>query len=635
MCSRKLQRFAALALTLIAIAPAAGRAAGERLELISKSNAPTGAASGLSTLGQISADGRYVVFVSPAPDVIPGQIDRPYQPGDPFTPGSWDVFLRDRSTGKTLLVSHASTSAVTGGQIGNGDDDCLFPTISADGRYVAYASRRQNLVPGQGAGNGRNVFLYDRVTNTTKIVSHKLGAPDTGTTGFTEAGPLLSADGRFVAYVNDSRQLVNGHDDGERKIVLYDRTTGVNTFAGIVSGDWLRMSADGRFLVYDDSQFQLRLYDRVAGTTALVSHAAGSSQVPANDQSYAPEISADGSAIAFSSWATDLVAGQTDGTRTNDLFLYDRASGQVTLLSRSATSPATAVGGEPSEPSLSADGRWITFYSTANNMISGVTDTNNAEDVFLYDRNSGALTLVSHASGSATTAANLRSFPAVISANGNRVAFISPATNLASLPAGSDGWWSLFIHDRTTGTNTYVGQTTRVGLPGHNYLSIRPRISADGGTVAFGSFQPLVSGDSNNNWDVYLYGTEASSGGGGGGPFVPCTVFDTRTSDGPALRSGNRKVLQVTGSCGVPTSARSISANVTVLQATNQGNLQFYPGNVRKKPSAMLRFQKNATRTESFNLPLATNGSGTLALLPTVKGNGTVHVVVEVTGYSE
>jgi len=632
MHPRKLQRLAALALSLIAIAPAAGRAAGERIELISKSNAPTGAPSGLSTLGQISADGRYVVFISPAPDVIPGQVDRPDQPDDPFNRGSWDVFLRDRATGKTTLVSHASTSAVTGGLIGNGNDDCIFPSISADGRYVAFVCRRQNLVPGQGLGDGHNVYLYDRVTNTTKIASHKTGAPNTGTTGSTIGGPALSADGRYVGYINDSRQLINGHDDGERKLVLYDRTTGVNSFADVVAADSLRMSADGRFLVYCDSQFQIRLYDRVAGTTALVTHAAGSPQVPANDQSVFPEISADGSAVVFTSWATDLVPGQADGTRTNDLFLYDRASGQITLLSRSATSPAAAVGGEPSEPSLSADGRWITFYSTANNMISGVTDTNNAEDVFLYDRTSGAMTLVSHASGSATTAANLRSFPAVISADGNRIAFVSPATNLAALPAGSDGWWSLFLHDRNSGANTYVGQTTRVGLPGHNYLSIRPRISADGSAVAFGSFQPLVSGDSNSTWDVYLYGPEAS---GGGAPFIPCTLFDTRASDGPALRSGARKVLQVTGSCGVPTAARAVSVSVTVSQASNQGNLQFYPGNVRKKPSGMLRFTKNTTRTESFNLPLATNGAGTLALLPTVKGNGTVHVEIVVTGYSE
>lgn len=618
---------------LILIAPAAGRAAGERIELISKSNASTGSPSGLSTLGQISADGRYVVFASPASDVIPGQIDRPYQPEDPLTPGSWDIFLRDRATGKTILVSHASSSAVTGGTIGNGDDNCILPAISADGRYVAYVSRRQNLVPGQTAGTGSNVFLYDRVTNTTKIASHRAGLPNAGAYGFTIGAPILSADGRFVAYINDSRQLVSGHDDGERNIVLYDRTTGVNTFAGILAGDLLKMSADGRFLVYADKDFQIRLYDRVTGATTLVSHAAGSPEVPANDQSYYPEISADGSAVVFTSWATDLVSGQTDAGRTSDLFLYDRASGQITLLSRSATSPTAAVGGGPSEPSLSADGRWITFYSTANNMISGVTDTNNSEDVFLYDRTSGAMTLVSHASASATTAANRRSYPAVLSADGSRIAFLSTATDLASLPAGSDGWTSLFLHDRSTGANTYVGQMTRVGLPGHNYLSIPPRISADGGAVAFGSFQPLVAGDSNNTWDVYLYGPEAS--GGGGGTFVPCTVFDTRASDGPALRSGARKVLQVAGTCGVPTTARSVAVNVTVLQATNQGNLQIYPGNVRKKPSAMLRFQKNVTRTESFNLPLATNGAGTLTLVPTVKGNGTVHVIVEVTGYSE
>jgi hypothetical protein len=118
---------AVLALSLAA--GAAGADTGPRIELISVASSPAATPSGLSTLGQISADGRYVVFASPAPDVISGQIDRPYRPGDLTAPGSWDVFLRDRATGKTTLVSHASSSAVTGGLIGSGDDDSFFPTI--------------------------------------------------------------------------------------------------------------------------------------------------------------------------------------------------------------------------------------------------------------------------------------------------------------------------------------------------------------------------------------------------------------------------------------------------------------------------------------------------------------------------
>jgi Tol biopolymer transport system component len=627
---RRLAGPAVLALSLIA--NTAGAATGERIELVSKGDSPAGAPSGPSTLGKLSADGRYVVFASPATDLLPGQNDKPYRPGD-ITPGSWDIFLRDRATGKTTMVSHASSSAVTGGQIGNGDDDSFSPAISGDGRYVVFASGRQNLVPGQ-TGRGRNIFLYDRLLNTTQLVSHKKGSTREGTNGFSVSSPpVLSADGRFVVYTSDGRGVVSGHDDLSEMILLYDRTTGLNTFVGAV-GRHVTMSADGRFVVFYDNDFQIRLYDRLTGTTTLVSHAAGSPQVPANDQSSFVEISADGSAVVYTSWATDLVAGQTDTSRTTDLFLYDRASGQTSLLSRSAASPTGAAGGEPSEPSLSADGRWITFYSTANNMVPGVTDTNGDYDVFLYDRSSGSMKVVSHPSGSSAAAANRRSaFPA-ISADGSRIAFTSAATDLASLPSGSEGWTSLFLQDRITGTNTFAGLMTRQGLPAPLFLSINPWISADGRAIAFGSASALVPGDANTDWDVYLYGAEASPGGPG--TFVPCTFFDTRgAADGPALRSNVRRVVIARGTCGVPSTARSVSVNVTVLQATGKGNLQFYPGNLRKPSSGILRFQKGATRTESFNLPLATNGAGTLAILPFVAGNGTVHVAVEVTGYSE
>jgi Tol biopolymer transport system component len=622
---------------LIALALTAGAAgAASRIELISQSSSSEGAPSGLSTLGQISADGRYVAFVSRAGDVISGQVDQPARPGDPLTPGSWDVFLRDRATGKTTLVSHASSSAVTGGTIGNYTDDSIGPVLSPDGRYVAYLSRRANLVPGQsGSAGDINLFLYDRVTNTTKLVSHRRDSSTAGTFGEIFDPPSLSADGRFVAYVSDSEYVVPGHDTQELKILLYDRTTGVNAFVG-VGGGQPKISADGQFVVFYDKDSQLRLFDRVAGTTTLVSHAAGSPEAPANDESGNPEISADGGVVAFDSWATDLVPGQTDSKGTEDLFLYDRASGQTTLVSRTATSPTTAVGGSPSEPSLSADGRWLGFYSTASNMISGVTDGNNDYDVFLYDRTSGAMTLVSHTKSSGTTAtASGGSFPAVVSADGSKVAFLSPAKDLADLPPppGSDGWWSLFLYDRSTGANTFVGWTTRGGLPGDNQLVLGPRISADG-AVAFTSWLPLVTEDANGNWDVYLYGPELSPGDGGGGEFVPCTVLDTRTpAGGPALRSNVRRVLDVAGTCGIPTTARSVAINVTVLQAANKGKLQIYPGNARK-PAAMLRFQKNVTLTESFTVPLATNGAGTLALLPIMKG-GTVQAVIEVTGYSE
>lgn len=621
------------ALLLLLMAGTSIAATAAQIELVSKTDPVSPSAgstpSGPSSLGDISADGRYVVFVSPADHVVPGQIDAPYRPGDFVTPGSWDVFLRDRVTQKTTLVSHSSSSPVTAGQIGVSSEDCFAPAISADGKYVVFVSGRRNLVPGQ-TGEGRNVFLYDRILNTTKLVSHLSGSPAAGAGFFSVSSrPVLSADGRFVAYTSDGAGLVPGHGS-EDKILLYDRMTGSNTFVDQVSRD-LKISADGRFIVYSLDDNQIHLYDRITGSRTLVSHADGSPLNPGNDQSTLPEINADGSVVVFLSWATDLAPGQIDTYRTSDLFLYERASGATTLVSRKAATNATAGDGESYTSALSADGRRIAFYSLATDLVPAEIDTNGAGDIYLFDRTAGSTTLVSHKSGAATATANRGSLSFALSADGRRIAFSTQATDLVQNQPDSTPWSNLFVQDPTGGTTTLVGKMSRPGLPSFNLLFLGPLISADGRAVALGSASNLVAGDLNTDWDVYLYGDAPDPG-----PFVPCTLLDTRRpADRPALRSNIRRVLSVAGACGVPAKARTVSVDVTVLQGTGKGNLQFYPGNVSTSSSGILRFQKGANRTAGFTLPLATNGAGTLAILPFVAGNGTVQVIVQVKGYTQ
>ena len=108
----------------------------------------------------------------------------------------------------------------------------------------------------------------------------------------------------------------------------------------------------------------------------------------------------------------------------------------------------------------------------------------------------------------------------------------------------------------------------------------------------------------------------------------PCALFDG------ILRSNARKVLKVAGSCGVPAGVKQVAVKLTVSQGTGKGNVQFYPGNVRTPSAGILRFNRGATRAAGFTLPLSTNGTGTIALLPFVGGNGTVRVTVEVDGYT-
>jgi hypothetical protein len=268
--------------------------------------------------------------------------------------------------------------------------------------------------------------------------------------------------------------------------------------------------------------------------------------------------------------------------------------------------------------------------------VAGATDEDEHSDLFLYDRVSGAVSLVSFAAGSPGVAANRWDFEARISADGSVIAFNSASTDLVPGQTASESV-NLILQDRSAGTRTFVGRvhTSRPFAVSNSAISFLPQLSANGRAVAFTSdVASFVAGDFNGTWDAFLYDADGSTGGG---PFGPCTLLDTRrAADGPALRSDVRRTLSVHGACGVPTTAKTVSVKVTVLQSSGKGNLRFYPGNVPStaQPSATLRFQKGKARSASLTLSLATNGAGTLAILPFVAGEGTVHMIVEVNGYS-
>src|SRR5215216_4860890 len=188
----------ALALTLV---PGIVQAA--TVELISKSS--TGAlvalAPGSSVEAVLSADGRYVAFLSSAPDLSPGQEDENRL---------LDVFLHDRVLGTTTLVSHAAgspTRAASPGISDSSENPPLSLDISADGRYVAFSALGVDLVPGAaGSNESSNVFLWDRVTGATTLVSHAAGSPGTAADG-SSSDVHISADGNFLAFTSFALNL--------------------------------------------------------------------------------------------------------------------------------------------------------------------------------------------------------------------------------------------------------------------------------------------------------------------------------------------------------------------------------------------------------------------------------------------
>ncbi len=486
-------------------------------------------------------------------------------------------------TDTLTLVNHKPGSAEQSG-------GAMFfgMSISADGRFLSYACGGCNLVPGYSSSgdSSLDVFLYDRVAGTNTLVSHVPGSTATGgDQGSTYS--RISADGRFIVFMSEATNLVPGQIDTSSPTL------------------------------------DVFVFNRVTGAVTLASRAAASAVTAAGISRPGLGVSADGRFIAFHSSATNLVPGQADTDDRTDLFLHDRVSGATVLVSHAASSPVTAGNGPTSLPhfsvpppdatlSMSADGRFLVYESAASNLVAGGADTDTSPDVFLYDRLSGTNTLVSRALGTDRQA----QYPH-ISADGSRVAFprrCFPARRPCLRTEHRKD------HSGLSGGDFFYGSDP-------SYLPVSPQLSADGRRIAFTTDAPLVSGDFNDFAGAYLWSD--------GFVTLPnCKLLDTRRrADRPILTSNVQRTVTVRGACGVPATAKQVQVNVTVFNPSGKGNLRFYPGTVTATPSGILRFERVATRTETFTLPLGTNG--TLTILPLVANRGTVHAAMEVTGYSQ
>ena len=286
-----------------------------------------------------------------------------------------DVYVRDVAGSATSRASVSSAGV-------EGNKESLFPDITPDGRYVTFYSAASNLVAGDTNARG-DIFRRDRVTNTTTRVSVS-SAGAQGNNGANNAA--ISDDGRYVAIMSYDSNLVAGDTNNKADIFVRDIQT---------------------------------------GTTERVS--TSSSNVQGTDDSYYGDISGDGRYVTFYSFASNLVAGDTNAAP--DIFIKDRQTGQLTRASTSTTG-GVANGGSYF-PSVSGNGRYVAYQSLASNLVSG--DTNAQQDVFVYDRTTGSQRRVSVTAAGAQANSSSESFsPGVLSANGLKTAFGTGATNLVS-----------------------------------------------------------------------------------------------------------------------------------------------------------------------------------------------------------
>jgi Tol biopolymer transport system component len=387
-------------------------------------------ANGNSVFTAVSADGGTVVFATSATNMLSVDENGRIQ----------DVVARDLEPSATTLISKSSTGR-------QGDGASGAPAVSADGARIAFESEATNLVSPDANAAVSDVFLHDRTTGLTTLVS-------VSTSGQQGDGPstqpAISEDGRFVVFLSAAQNLRGDRPDRNAAVAdafLRDTLTGTTTIASVNdAGDQVPVPAihavvsrDGRFVAFASEGLyvandtnglsDIYLRDLQAGTTTLITK--GLTGNAANGASGFPALDAAGSRLAFTSTASNLIAG--DWTALRRVYVHDLAAGTFHLVSRSTSGEPADV---PSEtPSLSPDGRFVAFTSASSRLVAA--DANRSEDLFLHDLSSGETSRVSagvvgvpdnYTEGNAASSSGFF----VVSREAKVVAFRSRATNLAA-----------------------------------------------------------------------------------------------------------------------------------------------------------------------------------------------------------
>jgi Tol biopolymer transport system component len=405
-------------------------------------------ANGRSHSAVLAAEGRFVVFVSEASNLVNGDSNE-----------LADIFLYDRNTGEIELVSRGHEGEPANGNSGG-------PDITPDGRFISFTSWATNLVEGEfplcqlDPGLRRpcaNVYIWERETGAIQIIAQDMERISPGDAGINPRGvapyekTTISADGTKIAFYS----------------------TNVNFGADPLYGG-------------------LFLFDRAAQTMTRIDQTPDGS--PVNGVSYWPSFSGDGGRLVFVTLASNLVTD--DLNNRADIFLYLVDADQLTHITLGPT--GTGSNGNSTFPKLSLDGRWLIFQSEADDLVPN--DINHTTDIFLHDLESGLTTLVSLSP--LGTSASQASINGSVSANGNFVVFQSLADEYDQQAINHT--WDLFSYNHNDGNHMLISRGLET-LPADGPSSW-PSISSDGSLVVFSSMATnLVPEDLNGLEDIFLY----------------------------------------------------------------------------------------------------------------------------------
>jgi hypothetical protein len=485
-----------------------------QLTLVSVNSTGTGSGNGLSgDFGQyrITPDGRYVLFYSEAPDIVPIGAVR-----------ASDIFVRDLVTGQTKMASINMTGTPS-------TQGSRFGLISDNGRFVVFTGFANNIVSND-TNSSEDVFIRDMEAGTTKLVSLNAAGTASGALGGSDLIDM-TPDARFIVFSSQAKDLTSQPDGNNLGSDIFVRDVVNNVtklvsvnLAGSASGNGTsfggKISADGRYVVFtseasdlvghDFATRDVFIRDLQTNTTKRVStNATGTTN--GNGESSGGIIDKGGRYVVFSTRATDL-STLPDTNDLAEVFIYDIQNDSKKLITANTAGTGTGGGFPPFsgffdhgvELNISADGRFVTFMSQQSGLVTN--DTNgNGDDVFLYNVATQAKSLVS-VNLTGTSGSVGGSFKPTISDDGRYVAFESLANDLVSTADEPNGFTTdVFLRDLLRG-ETYLVSVNNAGTRTANGFSFQPLLTSDGKRLVFFSrANNLITNDLNGAEDVFVF----------------------------------------------------------------------------------------------------------------------------------
>jgi len=425
------------------------------------------------------------------------------------------IYLWDAQTSTTTWISQSRNNGVTAG------DSCNWPRIAADGRYVSFLTSATNLTTN--SVTGHNFYLRDTQANQTKLLN--VAASGLGSVANPWTPPVMSADGRYIAFTCADGNLVANDSNQATDVFVRDMlsatselvslrefslpdaaangTSGFSFVTTSSNGLYVAFASDANNLCGNDTNGLRDVFVRDVLNATNILASKNTNGVAAAGFSTAPAISSDGRYVAFSSSANDLVAGDTNNAM--DVFVHDLQTSTTALISKNST--GTGLGnGDSSAPRISADGRFVLFSSTANNLTAG-TFNSQSLNLFLRDRQLATnYALTFYAGG----------YSASMTPDGGRIAYIGFIDSAVS-PA------RLFVWDSFAAKRIYTNNLgaslsyASISPNGQRVACLEPQLKVidlmanTTTTISSGSFTPNPKTDFSTDGQLLVYSTTGTN----------------------------------------------------------------------------------------------------------------------------